>query len=213
MHVPAIPNRAFRGLATKFATNRELSAPGGMKPLVLLALLAASVAHAEPTTQACLGPIDTFLACPAGTQRSGTECRAGSKRQGPSIFMRDEKTVSFAATYKDHKKTGRMYRFDKNGVLESWNDMADDEYNGLSVTCLPDGRAWYLTYYKDGRVVGISRSWRAKDGSFSYAMDHDAQGRTTKVQVPAALQQRPDHLCQIAKCDVNAAPDLSGVPK
>jgi len=106
-----------------------------------------------------------------------------------------------------------MYDFDKDGVLESWTDVANDEYNGLSVTCLPDGRAWYLAYYKDGRVVGISRSWRAKDGSFAYAMDHDAQGRTTKVNVPAALQQRPDHLCQIAKCDVNATPDLSGVPK
>ena len=195
-----------------------------MKQLLFAAaLMTATAAHAEPTTQACLGHIDTFLTCPAGAARSGTECRArtttgtehwsGSKRQGPAIFMRDAKTVSFAASYKDHKKTGRVYRFDKNGVLESWNDMADDEYNGLSVTCLPDGRAWYLAYYKDGRVVGISRSWRAKDGSFSYAMDHDAQGRTSKVQVPPALQQRPDHLCQIKTCDVNAAPDLSGVPK
>ena len=169
-----------------------------MKPLlVLAALLAAPAAHAGPTTQACLGNVDAFLACPTGTQRIGTECRAReTKRQGPAIFMRDEKTVSFAATYKDHKATGRVYRFDKDGVLESWTDVADDEYNGLSVTCLPDGRAWYLAYYKDGRVVGISRSWRAKDGSFAYAMDHDAQGRTTKVQVPAGLQQRPDHLCQ-----------------
>jgi hypothetical protein len=127
------------------------------QPVVLAAaLLTATAAHAEPTTQACLGNIDTFLTCPAGAQRSGTECRtkephwSGSKRQGPSIFMRDAKLVSFAASYRDHKKTGRVFRFDNNGVLESWTDMADDEYNGLSVTCLPDGRAWYLAYYKDG---------------------------------------------------------------
>ena len=191
-----------------------------MKQLfVLAATLAASTAHANPTTQACLGNLDDFLTCPAGAQRSGTECRgrgdhwSGSKRQGPAVFMRDAKIVSFAASYKDHKKTGRVFRFDDQGRLESWTDVAGDEYNGISVTCLPDGRAWYLAYYKDGRVVGVSRSWRAKDGSFSYAMDHDAQGRSFKVTVPAALQKRPDHLCQPQRCDVNAAPDLSGVPK
>jgi hypothetical protein len=194
---------------------------------LVAATLLASTAHANPTTQVCLGNIDDFLTCPAGAQRSGTECRArepqrgqaagehwsGSKRQGPAVFMRDATKVSFAASYKDHKKTGRVFRFDDQGRLESWTDMANDEYNGLSVTCLPDGRAWYLAYYKDGRVVGISRSWRAKDGSFSYAMDHDAQGRSFKVTVPAAMQKRPDHLCQPQRCDVNAAPDLSGVPK
>lgn len=199
-----------------------------MRNTILLAatLLASTAAHANPTTQACLGNIDAFLACPAGAQRSGTECRArepqrgqgagehwsGSKRQGPAVFMRDTKTVSFAANYKDHKKTGRAYRFDKAGVLESWSDLANDEYHGLYVTCLPDGRVWYLTNFKDGRVVGISRAWRAKDGSFSYAMDHDAQGHAQKVTVSAALQKRPDHLCQPQRCDVNAAPDLSGVP-
>ncbi|MBA3502973.1 MAG: hypothetical protein M4D80_11325 [Myxococcota bacterium] len=194
---------------------------------LVAATLLASTAHANPTTQVCLGNIDDFLTCPAGAQRSGTECRArepqrgqgtgehwsGSKRQGPAVFMRDATKVSFAATYKDHKKSGRVFRFDDQGRLESWTDVADDEYNGLSVTCLPDGRAWYLAYYQDGRVVGISRSWRAKDGSFSYAMDHDAQGRSNKVTVPAAMQKRPDHLCQPQRCDVNAAPDLSGVPK
>jgi hypothetical protein len=194
---------------------------------LLVATLIASTASANPTTQACLGNLDTFLACPAGAQRTGTECRArepnrgqaagehwsGSKRQGPAVFMRDDKMVSFAASYKDHKKTGRVYRFDKQGVLESWTDMANDEYEGLSVTCLPDGRVWYLAYYKDGRVVGVSRSWRAKDGSFSYAMDHDAQGRSKNITVPPALMQRPDHLCQVQRCDVDAAPDLSGVPQ
>jgi hypothetical protein len=197
-----------------------------MRILSLLATtLLASTASANPTTQACLGDINAFLTCPAGAQRSGTECRArepqrgqgsgehwsGSKRQGPSVFMRDAKTVSFAASYKDHKKTGRVFRFDDQGRLESWTDLTNDEYNGLSVTCLPDGRVWYLAYYKDGRVVGISRSWRAKDGSFSYAMDHDAQG-SHKVTVSPALQKRPDQLCQPQRCDVNAAPDLSGVP-
>jgi len=189
-----------------------------MKPLPLLLstlLLAspATAAHPNPTTQACLGNLDSFLACPTGAQRSGTECRAGSKRQGPTLFMRDDKLVSLAATYKDHKKAGRVFRFDAEGRLESWTDTANDEYEGLSVTCLPDGRVWYLAYYHDGRVVGISRSWRAKDGSFSYAMDHDAQGRSKNITVPPALMQRPDHLCQPQRCDVNATPDLSGVPK
>lgn len=190
-----------------------------MRNTILLATtLLAATAHANPTTQACLGNIDALLTCPAGAQRFGTECRArgdhwsGSKRQGPAVFMRDAKIVSFAASYKDHKKTGRAYRFDKQGVLESWTDLANDEYHGLSVTCLPDGRVWYLANYKDGRVVGVSRAWRAKDGSFSYAMDHDAQGHSHKVTVSAALQKRPDHLCQPQRCDVNAAPDLSGVP-
>lgn len=191
-----------------------------MKALLLLSTaLLASTASAEPTTQACLGNLDSFLACPPGAQRTGTECRergghwSGSKRQGPAIFMRDDKNVSFAATYKDHRKAGRVFRFDPQGRLESWSDMANDEYEGLAVTCLPDGRVWYLAYYHDGRVVGVSRSWRAKDGSFSYAMDHDAQGHSKNITVPPALMQRPDHLCQPQRCDVNTPPDLSGVPK
>lgn len=162
----------------------------------------------------------------ARAEPAGTECRArepqrgqgagehwpGSKRHGPAVFMRDAKTVSFAASYQEHEKTGRAYRFDKQGVLESWSDLANDEYHGLSVTCLPDGRVWYLSYFKDGRVVGISRAWRAKDGSFSYAMDRDARGHSHEVTVSPAMQKRPDHLCQPQRCDVNAAPDLSGVP-
>ena len=194
--------------------------------LLVTMLAAASTVHANPTTQACLGNIDTFLSCPAGAQRSGTECRtrepnrgqgagehwSGSKRQGPSVFMRDAKTVSFAASYKDHKKTGRAYRFDKQGVLQSWSDLANDEYHGLSVTCLPDGRVSYLANFKDGRIVGISRAWRTKDGSFSYAMEYDAQGHPHKVTATPAMQKRPDHLCQPQRCDVNAAPDLSGIP-
>jgi hypothetical protein len=188
-----------------------------MRILVLVAApLIAATAHAEPTTQACLGNLDTFLTCPAGAQRYGTECRAkgpqwsGTNRQGPAVFMRDAKQVSFAANYKDHKKSGRVFRFDKQGVLEGWSDLANDEYNGLSVTCEPDGRVRYLASYKDGRAVGVSRSWR-KDGTFSYAMDH-ANGKTQKVNVPPALQKRPDHLCQPQRCDVTAAPDLTGVP-
>lgn len=190
-----------------------------MKAVLLVLATTTTIARAEPTTQACLGNLDTFVSCPPGAQKSGTECRgkgphwSGSMRQGPALFMRDDKTVSFAASYKDHKKTGRVYRFDKDGRLEGWSDVANDEYEGLSVTCLPDGRLWYLAYYHDGRVVGVSRSWRAKDGSFSYAMDHDAQNHAHKIDVPAALQQRPDHLCRPAKCDVASPPDLTGIPK
>jgi hypothetical protein len=190
---------------------------------LLVTILIASTASANPTTQECLGKLDTFLTCPAGAQRAGTECRSrsqgssghwsGSMRQGPAVFMRDDKTVSFAASYKDHKKTGRVFRFDEQGRLESWSDVVNDEYEGLTVTCLPDGRVWYLGYYRDGRIVGVSRKWRSKDGSFSHASDHDAQGRAKNITVPPALQQRPDHLCQPTRCDVNAAPDLSGVPQ
>src|SRR5688572_14777226 len=106
-----------------------------MRTILLLSTLIASTASANPTTQACLGDFDTFLTCPAGSQRFKTECRSndkshwsGSKRQGPTLHLRDDnKTVSFAASYKDHKKTGRVYRFDDQGRLASWNDVVNDE--------------------------------------------------------------------------------------
>ena len=182
---------------------------------ILAALSIAPLAHANPTTQSCLGNVDTFLTCPAGAQRSKTECRAkgdhwsGSKRQGPALFLRnDGKTVSFAANYKDHKKTGRIYRFDDQGRLASIADVSDDKYNGLSVTCLPDGRVWYLGYFQDDRPVGVSRAWKAKDGTFSYAMDHDASGRSKPIKATPEMMQRPDHLCQPQRCDVNTPPEL-----
>ena len=186
-------------------------------PLLLIALTAT--AHANPATQACLGDLDKLLTCPNGAQRSGMECRAkgphwsGTMRQGPSVFMRDDKIVSFAASYKDHKKTGRVFRFDDQGRLASWNDSDNDEWNGLSVSCLPDGRISHMAYYKDGKVVGISRSWKTKDGSFSYAIEYNADG-TYSRNLPATPQliQRPDHLCQPKVCDVTAKPDLSGIP-
>jgi hypothetical protein len=187
-----------------------------MKFLVLVAL--ATAAHADPTTQACLGDFDKLLTCPANAQRSGTECRAkgphwsGTQRQGPALFMLDDKTVSFAASYKDHKKTGRVFSFDAQGRLTSWADMANDEYNGLSVSCLPDGRISHLAYYKDGKVTGVARSWRTRDGAFSYAMAYDADGHSHNIDVPAPLMARPDQLCQPQRCDVHAKPDLSGVP-
>ena len=182
-----------------------------MHKLAILVLL-ASTAAADPTTQSCLGNLDTFLTCPAGAQRSGTECRAkdashwsGSKRQGPSLYVRDNKTISFAANYKDHKKTGRVFRFDDQGRLESWSDMRDDQYEGLSVTCLPNGHVWYLANYKNDKVVGISRSWKASDGSFSYAMGHDADGHSIPIQATADQMKRPDELCHPAKCDVQSS--------
>jgi hypothetical protein len=187
--------------------------------LITIFPLAVS-ADPKPTTQACLGTFDQFLTCPAGTQRAGTECRAksghwsGSSRQGPALFLRsDRKTVSFAASYKDHKKTGRVYRFDDQGRLESWTDMVDDQDHGLSVTCLPDGRVWYLAYYDHGKVSGISRSWRASDGAFVAAMGHDAAGHAQRVDVSAQEQVRPDALCRPARCDVHAKPDTSGLGK
>ena len=194
---------------------------------IILSLSIAHTAHANPTTQSCLGNIDTLLTCPAGAQRMGNECRvrepkrgqapgehwSGSKRQGPSVFFRrDGKTVSFAASYKDHKKTGRVYRFDAQGRLASYADVVNDKYNGVNVQCLPNGRIQYISYFKDDRVVGISRSWKTSDGSFSYAMDRDAQGRSIPAKVTPDMKQRPDHLCQPKRCDLTAAPDLSGVP-
>jgi hypothetical protein len=192
-------------------------------PLSFVTTLLATTASADPTptTQACLGAIDAFLTCPAGATRHDTECRArepqrglganehwsGSKRQGPAIFFRsDDKTVSFAANYKDHKKTGRIFRFDDQGRLDSWTDLQADQYNGMSVSCQPDGRVSHLSYYKNDRVVGISRAWKS-DGSFSYAFDHDSKGRSIRVVATPLMQQRPDHLCQLAKCNVNAPPE------
>lgn len=197
----------------------------------LFASLFASPALAQPTTQACLGDIDTFLACPPGAQRTRTECRvrepgrgnrpgehwSGSKRQGPALFLRDDRdpksSVSFAAYYKDHKKTGRVYRFDKQGRLESWVDVAADKYHGLRVSCRPDGRVSDLAYFKNDVVVGVSRAWMEADGTLSYAMDHDAQGRAIPIAATPELQKRPDHLCRPVRCDVTAKPDLSGIPK
>lgn len=204
--------------------------------LVTCSLVAVTAsADPKPTTQACLGDFKTFLTCPPGATVQHGACRvtepnrgnapgehwSGSQRQGPALYLRDENErdpakvrVSFAASYKNHKKTGRVFHFDKDGRLESWSDVDGDRYHGLSVTCQPDGRVSHLAYYKQDKVAGISRSWRAKDGSFSYAMDHDANGRSIPIDNPAAaLMQRPDHLCQPARCDVNAKPDLSGVPK
>lgn len=185
-------------------------------------LASARPLDVRPTTQACLGDFATFLACPAGSQRSGTECRAtdkdhwsGSKRQGPAIFLRDEDEtdpskirVSFAANYKNHEKTGRVFRFDENGVLESWSDLANDDYHGLSVTCLPNGRVWYLAYFDHGKLTGISRSWKASDGTFSYAFAYAPDGTSRSLDPTPALAQRPDELCRPVVCDVNAKPDV-----
>ena len=179
-----------------------------------LAALSAAPAAAQPTTQACLGDFDAFLACPAGAERSGTECRArepnrgraagehwsGSKRQGPAIFTRASKQdpskqrVSFAAYYKDHKKSGRVFHFDDDGKLSSWSDVVDNRYHGLSVSCTPDGRVYHLAYYDQDKVVGVSRSWRMSDGAFSYAMDHDAAGPAApgrRRECPAAAPRSP----------------------
>ncbi|MEJ7600201.1 MAG: hypothetical protein WKG01_19995 [Kofleriaceae bacterium] len=196
--------------------------------LVTSSLIAVTAsADPRPTTQACLGDFKTFLTCPSGAKVNGTECRgssghwSGSSRQGPSLFLRDRSTtdpakvrVNFAANYVNHKKTGRVFHFDKDGRLESWTDTDGDRYHGLSVNCRADGRVAHLAYYKQDKVVGISRAWLEKDGTLSYAMDHDAQGKSIPIANPsAALIQRPDQLCQPTRCDVTAKPDLSGVPR
>jgi hypothetical protein len=199
----------------------------------LFALPQIASADPAPVTQACLGNF-TALPCPAGAARSGTECRtreaqrgdgagehwSGSKRQGPSVFLRDDsepnpakQRVSFAASYKDHKKNGRVFHFDKDGRLNSWADMADDDYHGMSVDCEPDGRVRTVAHFNRGKLVGISRSWRS-DGSLSYAFDHGTGGPSRALdKTNPALARRPDELCRPAKCDLDAAPDLSGIPK
>ncbi|MBX3156631.1 MAG: hypothetical protein KF773_11565 [Deltaproteobacteria bacterium] len=211
-----------------------------MRTLILATLtLVPAIAAANPsrplsvTTQACLGDF-TALPCPAGSARSGTECRAreaqrgkgagehwsGSKRQGPSVFLRDaaetdpaKQRVSFAANYKDHKKHGRVFNFDKDGRLDSWSDMADDTHHGLSVDCRPDGTVAHVAYYSHGKHVGISRSWRESDGTLSYAFDQGTGGGSSRRLDPTpALSRRPDELCRPARCDLSAAPDLSGIP-
>jgi hypothetical protein len=192
----------------------------------LTTALLASTAAAQPTTQACLGDLHQFLTCPPGASVIGTECRArephggagpgehwsGSRRQGPALFLRDGGArdpavprVALAARYVDHRKTGRVFRFDPQGVLTSWDDLDADQLNGLSVSCLPDGRIAHLAYYHHDRVVGVSRAWRSRDGAFSYAMQYDADGHPHAIDVPAALRVRPDALCQPTVCDVHAA--------
>lgn len=194
-----------------------------------------AVAQSKPTTQACLGDLSAFLTCPTGAKVSGTECRqrepnrgqgegehwSGSKRQGPALFLRgneaaltDQARVNFAAYYVDHKKNGRVFHFDKQGNLTSWNNVIDDQWYGLAVTCRPDGRVSYLATHAGNKTVGISRSWRAKDGELSYAIEYDAQGKVVRhLQATPELARRPDELCRPVRCDVSAKPDLSMAPQ
>ena len=204
---------------------------------LLLPLASPGRATAEPvaTTQACLGDLRAFLTCPAGATVSGTECRqkeprhglgegehwSGSKRQGPALFLRGDdedgltprSMVSFAATYKDHKKNGRIYRFDAQGRLESWNNVIHNEWYGLAVTCTPDGKVAHLATHFGDKTLGISRAWRSKDGQLSYAIEYDAAGKIARhLEATPELARRPDELCRPVRCDVNAAPDTSGLP-
>lgn len=200
----------------------------------------AAKASTAPTTQACLGDFATFLTCPAGaTVAAGsTECRqreprrgagpgehwSGSQRQGPALFLRDRagvdkpvtkaSTVSFATRYKNHKKNGRLFRFDKEGRLSAWENLIDDRSYGLSVSCTPDGKVSFMATYFNDKVVGLSRAWRS-DGTLSYAIQHDATGAVTgHGEHPTAEQaRRPDELCRPARCDINAAPEVSGLPQ
>jgi hypothetical protein len=178
----------------------------------------ALTAHAEPptTTQSCLGELDAFLACPPGSKRIHTECRAeetrpwsGSRREGPAVFLRDDHRVIFAANYQANQKQGRVFRFDPSGALESFSDMAGDDYHGISVDCFADGKVGSLGYFQHGKAVGLALHWK-EDGTFAFAYD---QTRRESVTLPVAQQQRPDHLCRPRTCDVHAAPDLSGLPK
>lgn len=202
----------------------------------LATALAPGHAAADPkaTTQACLGDLTAYLTCPTGAKVSGTECRqreahggtgagehwSGSKRQGPALFLRgDERAVNaqslvnFAAYYINHKKNGRVFHFDKQGNLTSWNNVIDDQWYGLAVTCLPDGRVSYLATHAGNKTVGISRSWRAKDGELSYAIEYDAQGKVVRhLQPTPELARRPDELCRPARCEITAKPDMSLAP-
>lgn len=192
-----------------------------MRFIFIALALAPLTAHANPTTQACLGNLDTFLTCPAGAQRQGNECRArepqrgqgagehwsGSKRQGPSLYLRkDGKTVSWVANYKDHKKTGRVFRFDQQGRLETITDLVEDKNHGINVMCTDTGQVKYVSYFKDDRPV-FSRAWKA-DGSLSYAFEYDDKGQSKPVTVKPELAKRPDHLCRPQKCDVKTPPEL-----
>lgn len=223
---PLLASLAFGSLsslaALSLADVAAAAKPAATKP--------AAGSSSGPTTQACLGDFKAFLTCPAGAAISGTECRqrntaanehwSGSSRQGPALFFRgnhDEKItkdsiVSFAATYKNHKKNGRVFRFDDQGRLASWDNVIDNETYGLSVSCTPEGTVYHLASYFAGKVVGVSRSWRP-DGTLSYALDHDRNGKTLASVPPTPeLARRPDELCRPARCDVNARPDVSGMP-
>lgn len=189
---------------------------------------------AKPTTQACLGELPAFLACPAGAAIFGTQCRQresqrssagesswGGQRQGPSLslFPVDLSAglpkgllVNFAARFKNDKKNGRVFRFDQQGHLISWENRIDDMIYGLSVTCTPAGTVSRLASYFNGKSVGTSRSWRA-DGTFSHAITYDANGKAGFPQPTPELVHRPDELCRPARCDIAAKPDLSAMPQ
>src|SRR5205085_2526927 len=73
-----------------------------------------------PTTQACLGDLETLLTCPPHAHLVGTECRAISgegtwaaePRQGPALTMRDGEHVRTATAYRNNALEGRTFEFD-----------------------------------------------------------------------------------------------------
>lgn len=242
-HLVELTMRLASTLRTSRLDARRLAAAAPAAALAVAAAMTVAPGRAaadggattgSATTQACLGDFQAFLACPAGARVAGTECRqrepqsgagegehwSGSKRQGPALFMRGNEdaitpksVVSFAAFYKNHKKNGRVFRFDKEGRLESWNNVVDDEWYGLAVTCTPEGKVAYLATHFGDKTIGVSRSWRVKDGSFSYAIEYDANGKIARhLEATPELARRPDELCRPKVCNVTAPPDLSGAP-
>ncbi len=234
----ALALAALAAIAAPAAADARLALPGPDEPTAAAAPAPAPKAIAEfaGATQACLGDLTTFLTCPAGAAVSGTECRqraprrgaapgehwSGSQRQGPALFFRGafgaaptkSSILDFAARYAKHKKNGRVFHFDKQGRLESWNNVIDDQWYGLAVTCTPAGTVRSVATHAANKVVGLSRSWRASDGALSYALEHDASGAiTAHLDATPELARRPDELCRPTRCDIDAAPDLSGLPR
>src|SRR6185295_10165638 len=107
------------------------------------------------------------------------ECRArsdhwsGSSRQGPAVWYDDDDptVIRAAGLYKDHKRTGRWFEFDKQGRLAQIIDYLNGVPDGAYVTCYPDGSVAGLFYDVADKIQGVSRWWR-KDGTLSYAIEY-----------------------------------------
>jgi hypothetical protein len=185
--------------------------------------LAASTGLAEPAAQSCIGDWNAFLTCPAGATRLRNECRDhddgswGGPRHGPSLMLHfvpasepGPPGVMIAANYQDDQRTGRAFRFERDGRLAGWDDLLGDQRHGASVSCR-DGRVTSLAYFSHNHRAGLARSWSAH-GELLYATVYDGHGHGARAEPTPAVLRRPDELCQPKRCDVTAKPDLSGLP-
>jgi hypothetical protein len=182
-----------------------------MRTLIAI-ILFASTAHAEPTTQACLGDLTRFLTCPPDAHLRGTLCWSAGGGHGPAYDTHPNGTLRSAGYYLPFANAhGRVFTFDTSGVLKSWVDMRNGEEHGLWVECSDGGHVTEVSSWAHGEPVGLTRTWD-RDGKLWLAFAHDGNDKFHDIQPTPAQRRRPDELCHPRVCDVRAAPDLSGVP-